>query len=1046
MASVSNSLTNPGLYSFANSNYRPPTCAETPVSDSFPSPVFETPKPGQGSVTDAGGWTPHFAEEYSVFHSTPGNLRGSQNSFVDFRASTPSSKHKRLLSNDTFAAEIATHVNHFSDQNLPLPPVEPSRRLASSPNSVTVPQEYITDTTPLPSPDPAKHPQSSKKARKAGVRGAEPSQTATPPPTGRRGARKLADKLNMQNDQYFGQPDFTGNSQQQQQHDIAALMASSGDMFAYPMTAPAATPNTFWDPSMGMDFDFSASPSNVFQTTPVQHGHHRHTGSFDWNSEVPLFQDPNAPFASAGSDPMQTMQRDRPLAPKPMGSAGVTTASAAMSAALSAPLDDPFGLGQSMNGVNPGLLFEPPHNSVLDNPALIPVTQAGSAEATIFQSRSRTPLGENIRQSTSMKDLRATKAPDRALAPSPVKANPRPGMGRSFSENRGKRAQPQNRPVLPKLAPARPVSQASNGSISDNAPPNRPIAKSTGRLSPMKSQHRLSGLASIPEGPALQHQSTRTAVKFTIDSRGRARAETTIVPNEWDWEPSTNHPGLTRDRSRTPRDLGPSDDDESSSDDEPIIIPSRNNSFNASFALPDPLRPVGSIFHSSRRSVSDRSTSSIHDTIGGSQHDADSENETMMYERKDKIGDAASELRKVMEDRRKRSNPMGRGQHRSFQGGHFGPFRGDSNSPSTLTESSLITDRHVRCLCNRKGADEGDGSMIQCSAARPEWTGPLRQKPAYGVYWYGPDLGMVGQQQRSSKQGRAFFSLSCFALIANQLHSLKTNPKRWQVEPLKPSYGPFSSDSLSAPSMPMAPLTDETIAAAKSADAVLLGGPECGNGAVRPEPGLLKLRKGMDIYGKLWPCFFASGSLVDACLPEASVCCGTVLSSSLYTPALFTLASVNSGSDETQNLTPIPRLGVLTIWLGSLPVVAATRRWDLLTRLICLRRKVMTETFEEVFLILRPSTCITPSIGLLPSANLSHILDIKGVPKLFGTILSVAMILCYSLNLPVEAKAVEGVIRMALEGGLHAKDLGGNTTTEEVGDAVFQELEKIPKA
>lgn len=47
-------------------------------------------------------------------------------------------------------------------------------------------------------------------------------------------------------------------------------------------------------------------------------------------------------------------------------------------------------------------------------------------------------------------------------------------------------------------------------------------------------------------------------------------------------------------------------------------------------------------------------------------------------------------------------------------------------------------------------------------------------------------------------------------------------------------------------------LTEETIAAAKSADAVLLGGPECGNGAIRPEPGLLKLRKGMDIYGNLY--------------------------------------------------------------------------------------------------------------------------------------------------------------------------------------------------
>ncbi|KAF5669595.1 hypothetical protein FHETE_4835 [Fusarium heterosporum] len=703
----------PTIIPLADSNHHRPITAETPKSVGFHNPIFETPKPGQGSVTDAGGWTPQFAEEYSVFNSTPGNLRGPQNPFVDFRAATPSGSHKRLLSAETFAAEIATHVNHFSsNRNLPLPPVEPCRRLASSPNSVTVPQEYITDSTPLPSPDPSKQPQSTKKARKAGVEGAEPAQTATPPSTGRRGERKLANKLKMQNDQIFGQPDFSGNSQQQQ-HDIAAMMASS-DMFGYPLTAPAATPTTYWDPSMGMDFDFSASPSNVFQTTPVQHGH-RHTGSFDWNSEAPLFQDPTAPFASAGTDHMQTIQRDRPLAPKPMGSTSATTAaSAAMSAALSAPLDDPFGLGQHINGVNPGLLFEPPQPSIMSNPALLPVTQAGSAEATIFQSRSRTPLGDNIRQSTSMKDLRATKAPDRALAPSPVKSNPRPGMGRSFSENRGKRAQTQHRPVLPKLAPARPVSQASNGSSGESAPPQRPIAKPTGRLSPMKNQHRLSSLASIPEGPALHQPPTRASVKFTIDARGRARADPTIVQNDWDWEPSLDQRRLSRERSRT-RELGPSDDDESSSDDEPIIIPSRNNSINASFALPDPLRPVGSIFHSSRRSVSDRSMSSIHDTVGGSQHDGDSETEMVMHERKDKIGDAASELRKMMEDRRKRSNQNGHGgQHRSFQGGSFGPFRGDSNSPSTLTESSLMTDRQdIRCVCSRKGADGGDGFMIQ---------------------------------------------------------------------------------------------------------------------------------------------------------------------------------------------------------------------------------------------------------------------------------------------------------------------------------------------
>ncbi|KAF4982399.1 hypothetical protein FZEAL_1971 [Fusarium zealandicum] len=628
--------------SFADSNHRPPTSEQTPTSAVFPSPVFETPKPGQGSVADAGGWTPRFAEDYSVFNSTPGNLRGTQGPFADFPGpATPTSRHKRLLSAETFAAEIATHVNHFShNPNLPLPPVEPSRRLASSPNSVIVPQDYIADSDPLPSSDPSKQPQTSKKARKAGLRGAEPTQTATPPPTGHRGERKLADRLIMQNDQNFGQPDFTGVSQQQQ-HDIAALMAASGDMFGYPMTAPAAAPHTFWDPSMGMDFDFGASPSNVFQTTPVQS--HRHTGSFDWNSEIPLFQDPSAPFPCSNPEPFHSIRRERTLAPRPLGSAAATTAaSAAMSAALSAPLDDPFGIAAPANGVNPGLLFGNSQNTVIENPALIPVTQAGSAEATIFQARSRTPLGDDIRRSASVKDLMATKAPDRTLARSPVKPNPRPGMGRSVSDSRGKRTQTQHRPVLPKLAPAaRPVSQASNGSNSDNG---RPIARPTGRLSPMKSQSRLSSLASIPEAP-LHPPRTRPSVRFTIDSRGRARAETTAVPTECDWERSMSHRRTSRDRSRT-GELGFSDDDDSSTDDEPIIIPSRANSFNASFALPDPLRPVGSIFHASRRSISDRSMSSVggHDGMGGSPHDGESEAETVMHERQDKIGDAASEL------------------------------------------------------------------------------------------------------------------------------------------------------------------------------------------------------------------------------------------------------------------------------------------------------------------------------------------------------------------------------------------------------------------
>lgn len=75
------------------------------------------------------------------------------------------------------------------------------------------------------------------------------------------------------------------------------------------------------------------------------------------------------------------------------------------------------------------------------------------------------------------------------------------------------------------------------------------------------------------------------------------------------------------------------------------------------------------------------------------------------------------------------------------------------------------------------------------------------------------------------------------------------------------------------------PLTDEALAAAKSADAVLLGaigGPEWGPDLpVRPEEGLLRLRKELGTYGNLRPCSFASDSLVDSSPLRAEVCRGT---------------------------------------------------------------------------------------------------------------------------------------------------------------------------
>lgn len=73
------------------------------------------------------------------------------------------------------------------------------------------------------------------------------------------------------------------------------------------------------------------------------------------------------------------------------------------------------------------------------------------------------------------------------------------------------------------------------------------------------------------------------------------------------------------------------------------------------------------------------------------------------------------------------------------------------------------------------------------------------------------------------------------------------------------------------------PLTAEALEAAKNADAVLLGaigGPKWGTGKVRPEQGILALRKQMGTYGNLRPCNFASPTLTEISPLKEKVCEG----------------------------------------------------------------------------------------------------------------------------------------------------------------------------
>lgn len=70
----------------------------------------------------------------------------------------------------------------------------------------------------------------------------------------------------------------------------------------------------------------------------------------------------------------------------------------------------------------------------------------------------------------------------------------------------------------------------------------------------------------------------------------------------------------------------------------------------------------------------------------------------------------------------------------------------------------------------------------------------------------------------------------------------------------------------------------------------------------------------------------------------------------------------------------------------------------------------------------------------------------QGIANPVGTILSVAMLLRYSLGMEQAAQAVEKAVRKVLDdkeaggAGLRTADLGGSNKTKEIGDKVVEYL------
>ncbi|KZZ95905.1 hypothetical protein AAL_04201 [Moelleriella libera RCEF 2490] len=481
------------------------------------------------------------------------------------------------------------------------------------------------------------------------------------------------------------------------QQDMMVFLGDYNNIFDYPMSTPVVAQPNLWDHPLPMDLGVMAAPEqNHFQLPPSST--HRHSGSFDWNSETQLFQNVNTP--PSNQENIQPTTMTGAPAPKLLMSDAVrgSNVDASMRIPSSLPSDDPFITGG--DAVDPGLLCSRPQSAATDaghGGAIRPGSAGVSAlEADKAQgSKTRGPSGKKRTRKT-------TKGPERSSPCLPHKASKRPALGRSASDSRASR--PRGRNLLPSLAPASNPAHGTGNAASAAA------SRLSGRTSPLRSQQRLSSLTRVPEKTPRFHP--QASVELTVDAFGRAHAKTTL-PRGGTLARSQSSQDMSRNRDWSMADADDSDD----TDYEPIIIPSRQTSFTASFALRDPCEPVGSIFHSSGQDQAARSSSG---SINGGESDAET---VMAHERSGDNGDAASEIRKVMSYRRRGLLQQRDGRTQRFLSINPCNFPGGIISPTSLTDSSFGTDVcSVRCYCNNGSYDESEGCMVK-------WWVPARSRP-----------------------------------------------------------------------------------------------------------------------------------------------------------------------------------------------------------------------------------------------------------------------------------------------------------------------------
>jgi 3-isopropylmalate dehydrogenase len=298
-------------------------------------------------------------------------------------------------------------------------------------------------------------------------------------------------------------------------------------------------------------------------------------------------------------------------------------------------------------------------------------------------------------------------------------------------------------------------------------------------------------------------------------------------------------------------------------------------------------------------------------------------------------------------------------------------------------------------------------------------------------------------------------------------------------------------------------LTNETLHACKASDAVLLGavgGPKWDNpnSPVRPEQGLLAIRKEMGLYANLRP-VRSHPSLLNSSPVKADRLAGVdmivvrELTGGLYfgEPKGRTKSQTGERAVDTmayhdyeivrivelafrlarlrkKKVTSVDKANVLEtsrLW-RQIATDIATKNSDvaiehmlvdtaamrLITSPASFDIMVTENTFGDI--LTDEASVLAGSMGMLPSASLGDkgpglyepihgsAPDIAGkaIANPIGSILSSAMMLRHSLGLEQQALAIEAAVDLAITDGCRTADLGGKLTTQEMTQAIIDRI------